>query len=258
MRRSLPDTTFFLLLLCMTAGCPRDRDGDGDDAGPGRDAAPDAEQRDCLGRGAGPTAAEPCACAADCEAGEACVAEQDYGVPGGLCLHTCEIDADCPDGTACEPDTGCARACAATTDCRAGYVCSRLQAAGPLICIAQCQADADCPALGSCDRDTGVCGDFGAHPGDGEVGAACTSDADCRSAFCGQGGAFPGGYCSAFCSVSRQGCPGSGPCFANAGPDDDMGHCLAHCEDDPDCRTEEGYFCGYSAELPDEFFCGTG
>jgi len=246
----------------FVGGCPRDRSGADDDdsvdAGALRDAAPDAEQHQCLGRGQGPTASQPCACAADCDPDEACAAELDYGVPGGLCLHACESDDDCPDGTACDPTTGCQAACASTADCRAGYVCSRVGGAGPLSCLPLCQQDSDCPASGACDRYTGVCGDLGAHPGEGDLGAACASDAACRSAFCGQGSSFPGGYCSAFCSVSRQGCPAGGPCFANTADEgDDMGHCLVHCEDDVDCRMDEGYFCGYSAELPDELFCGT-
>jgi len=251
-----------LLSACsiLLAACPRERGDDDDgaqDAGTVLDAGRDAE-RECLGRGAGATAARACACASDCDAVETCVAELDYGVPGGLCLHLCETTADCPSGTVCDPDTGCLQECAVTADCRDGHVCTRIEPAGPLLCLAFCQDDADCPALGTCDRYTGVCGDLGSHPGDGDVGAACASSADCVSAFCGQGDAFPGGYCSAFCSVSRQGCPGSGPCFANtADVDDDMGHCLAHCEDDTDCRQAEGYSCGYNADLPDENFCGT-
>lgn len=262
------ERTWWIVVVCCLALACSDGDDDDDvgddddddsavDAGPDLDAAPDAAPTVCLGRAEGPTASKACGCVDDCDIDETCVREEDYGIPGGSCLRACRDDEECPDGTACRPGVGCLQTCEATPDCRPGYVCTRPMNEGALVCVGQCQRDEDCPATGSCDRYTGVCGDLGSHPGDGEIGAACDSDADCISAFCGQGAAFPGGYCSAFCSVSLQGCPGGGPCFANAGDDDDMGHCLAHCEDDTDCREDEGYLCGYSADLPDSWFCGT-
>ncbi len=81
------------------------------------------------------------------------------------------------------------------------------------------------------------------------VGGPCESAADCGDdgALCvtrvGAGGfelTFPSGYCSiAGCSGDAD-CPEGSGCLSAAG----MNACLALCEDENDCRADEGYTCG--------------
>ena len=236
-----------IAILWTFASCGDDGGGGDDrrvDAGPDADADTDADEV-CLGDTVSPTAAGPCGCQADCDAPELCVTEETYGIPGGLCLRVCEQDGDCASGQICDPDLGCADGCVTTDECRLGYVCTSLgSAAGDFRCVGQCQDDADCPATGTCDLYSVTCGNAGEHPGNGALGDPCNSDADCMGAFCGQGDGFPGGYCTAFCTVSRQGCPEDGICVPQLGDADDMGTCFRSCTLDSECREAEGYICG--------------
>jgi hypothetical protein len=110
-------------------------------------------------------------------------------------------------------------------------------------------------------RDGGVIGsDAGTRDGGGStvpgnIGAACTSAAECTAipgSMCitRLGGfiTLPGGYCSASCTVAV-GCGPDATCLAFGGG---TGQCVATCTTDAECRTSEGYTC---RALP---FGGTG
>ena len=87
----------------------------------------------------------------------------------GTCTAACpEVDLDCPLGG------GAGDTCAVATDCESRDCADRT------FCSAPCTVDADCPSpLGRC---AGHCVYAGATPG--IAGAACASDADCRSNLC--------------------------------------------------------------------------
>ncbi len=71
------------------------------------------------------------------------------------------------------------------------------------------------------------------------VGAACVDDSDCVSGVltCYS---WPGGYCSATtCKAGGVVCPGASTCWSSGTAD----LCAATCDDNPDCRTTEGYGC---------------
>lgn len=228
--------------------------------------AGDAAAEQCLGSVGAPTAAKPCGCQADCDSGETCLSEKETGWPGGFCTRLCDGDEECTQGLSCalsnpdSPDTGaCQEQCTVTSDCRPGHVCRRgsddLWAPGPLICMLMCQDDADCPATGSCDRYTTMCGDILDHPGDGEIGDPCASNADCRSGWCLIGAQFPGGYCTALCSYSRQGCPLEASCIRQGPDDQDAGACFRSCGRRSECREDEGYACAFDPKMPDYPVC---
>jgi hypothetical protein len=198
----------------------------------------------CRGPEGSPTADRGCGCTADCDAQELCLAEEESGYPGGTCIRSC--NDGCPDGTACSNLNVCLAECASTADCRPGYFCSRaLSEEGRLLCSRWCQSDADCVAWETCDPYTGFCGE-GVHPGQGAIGTACTSDYDCLSGICGTLAGVAGGFCSAICVVSRQGCPDDAYCIGQGEDDDDFGACYTLCDAQEDCL--EGFFCG---EIPD-------
>ena len=255
-----------LLLACPSAEPDRDRRvdagidprTDAGEGGEGGDAGADGGS-DCVGLEP-PTTARACRCPGDCESPESCISEGEFGLPGGGCLRICRGQDDCPETTTCDPGIGCLQTCASTANCRPGWMCSRVvrgDSESPLACTPYCQADSDCSELGTCDRYTGTCGDLGHHPGPGGLHAACDTDNDCISEFCGQGANFPGGYCTAFCSIERQGCPEDGVCIPQGAGDDDLGACFQRCEDDSECRVDEGYECAYWSRDSDERICAT-
>ncbi len=90
--------------------------------------------------------------------------------------------------------------------------------------------------------------DSGPLPGDGEVGAACTSGADCEGNLCiGEGDGFPEGYCTSLCTGGMA-CPDGSACVQVSRTDS---VCFDVC--DPagapkQCRP--GYGCATSPYLP--------
>jgi hypothetical protein len=217
------------------------------------DTAPEAAPAAvCQGRRASPTAGGPCGCDNDCEPSEVCFTEgptsmrEDYGAPGGSCLRSCAAASDCADGFDCvflvpnDPGTGtCFARCTVTADCRLGYVCESFGSQATY-CNGLCQADSDCAATGVCNRSFGLC----AAPdgsGAGRVGDACARNEDCASEYCLPTPSFPGGSCTAPCSLTRQGCPAGSACAIPAAPTGDEGWCFATCASDADCRS--GYAC---------------
>ncbi len=216
----------------------------------------------CL-HGKSPTAAQPCTCIEDCDPGEVCVTELDKGVPGGVCLRGCPKH-DCPLNLICIELTpgdfttaACQLPCELTSDCPIGNVCQTNVSHGELFCSPYCQADGDCPATGKCDRYTGVCGDHGQHVGERDVGESCVSASDCRSDFCiPSSSPYPGGYCTAFCSLSRQGCPDGSYCVNQGFPVGDFGLCHSTCSDASECRSD--YACVRDPVFRVERVCGPG
>jgi hypothetical protein len=215
----------------------------------GTDAGEDSSSQDvvneaqaCLGQ---QPPASPCVCPGDCEVGSQCVDELTTGYPGGFCARICTPTDACPGDLLCvelepgDPTTaGCVKPCTESTDCPAGSVCQTLVAGGELLCGPLCQSDSDCPALGTCDKYTGSCGNFGnPNLGKADTGEPCTSGADCISTFCINVAPFTDGYCSAFCSLSKQGCPTGSWCTANWSNVGDVGVCFKTCNDVSECQT---------------------
>lgn len=225
--------------------------------GGGQDAGPS----DCIGRQSTITAGQDCVCPDDCASAETCADEISTGAPGGMCLRACFENDPCPGELLCvsltpgDPNTAtCLLPCDTTGECPAGDICKTLEAGGPLVCAPLCQSDADCPGVGACDRYSGFCAESTAHPEGGEIGAACERDADCKSAFCiPPSNLFPEGLCTAFCSLSLQGCPEGSACTANWSPVGDEGLCFSRCTGEETCRT--GFVCGAYPGFPDDRVC---
>lgn len=215
----------------------------------------------CLGKQPSPTAMGHCGCTSDCEGAEVCLDEVSNGVPGGQCVRSC-VGATCPADLLCLEFTpgmadsaGCARKCATSGDCPTGQICQTLVSGGPLVCMALCQSDSDCPAVKKCDPYLGLCLANPQYKGTKETGEACVEDGECKSEVCISGiAAFPGGYCSAFCSLEKQGCPSGSHCMPIWSDVGDQGLCLKKCTDVSECRPEYG--CVGNSQFPGVQVCG--
>ncbi len=150
----------------------------------------------------------PCASPNDCKSGACLPPEQ---TPGGSCFGNCSLSKQgCPDGAVCDladADYGfCVPGCKQDDDCRDGYACAHAYDVKAFECRAG-----------------------------GRIGAACTSADDCADGDCIVSKDYPGGYCTAHCSLDAP-CPDDKLCS-----DDVDGRCLAHCATPQDCRA--GYEC---------------
>ena len=113
-----------------------------------------------------------CASSADCHQGAVCSTQS------GVCVETCEADADCPEQTRCAHIGLCLAECRmdqSDETCPNGTVCkeNRRTADFPFCGLSEegvrCGPGGTCPAGMGCNPDTGLCdGDF-----------ACVSDRDC-------------------------------------------------------------------------------
>ena len=104
--------------------------------------------------------------------------------------------------------------------------------------------------LTSCSDDRTI-----GPPGAGEIGGACTQDADCDSGWCLIEKSFKDNYCSLQCTDDPGGCPDKSTCHDYAG----FKFCLRKCNVDGDCRG--GYVCDYNVCLPPcaaDKFCNAG
>jgi hypothetical protein len=240
--------------LCVSQQCVKISPDSGADA-------PEASAGTCIGKQSNPTAGSHCSCAADCDSPEVCLDETSAGVPGGLCARPCLSDA-CPGQMVCLQATPgatgtetCFNPCTKSSDCLSGQICQNLEAAGALVCASYCQSDADCPTVGTCDRYSGLCAPAPLNPSGKETGEPCVNDTDCKSEFCIAGiTEFPDGYCTAFCSIEKQGCPAGSACMPIWSAIGDQGLCLKTCNTVDDCRT--GYGCVYDPSVPGVKVCG--
>jgi hypothetical protein len=203
----------------------------------------------CIGPRQGATTGLDCVCPSDCDADEICADELSTFVPGGVCLRNCALTPGCPDGFSCieltegDPATStCLRDCVAASDCPQGEVCQEMGAQLQLECFSLCQADADCPTWDECDPYTGSCSLAYRAAGSADIGDPCDRDSDCISDICIFDPILPGGYCTAYCSIERQGCPKGSLCTRNWSAVGDLGVCYARCASANDCRA--GYQCG--------------
>lgn len=107
-------------------------------------------------------------------------------------------------------------------------------------------------------------------PSGGDIGSACATDSECRSAgglgadtigvgVCQSPGAgdWPGGYCRSYCNLcpdtasvwdvttlGQSNCPQGAVCLpAYYAQGAGYGTCMRGCRVDSDCRTAEGYYC---------------
>jgi hypothetical protein len=162
----------------------------------------------------------------------------DTGLPGGYCSRPCggPMNVTCPDTANCISGGGsgaCLKACATSTDCRTGFLCSDL--GGAKSCVPRCTLNSDCAVGYRCEAGTGACV---AGPPPGTAGGPCTGDADCTAlgggAFCAlASGGFPGGYCSAACENAA--CVSPGVCVPASATES---NCLAPCTVPADCRAD--------------------
>jgi hypothetical protein len=156
------------------------------------------------GGSAGPC---PCTTAAECGAGQACVA--------GACTaaeNACKFTSECEAGKVCA-DGQCLASCETTT-CGAGFTCDKgvckPDAAGACTSDAQCSGETSKCLAGACVKPCagdGECGDGkycnqGACAVDTRPKPNCTNDAQC-----GGTAATPkkcvGGFCKYTCSTDQ-------------------------------------------------------
>ena len=143
----------------------------------------------------------------------------------GICQAPCSLDEDCPQGTACDDQTGtCGASCKASCNggccgggsCQAGSTNQACGGSGQCVdctsaiaghvCVAGshcgCASDADCPAGKNCDSATHVC--LGCQgPGDCPPGLACQADGSCAA---GCGWICPGDPATCFLALCNGGC----------------------------------------------------
>lgn len=194
-----------------------------------------------------------------CGEGGACIPEVEGGAStgyaGGYCTGlSCQAAGEgrvCPAGARCLGSglpALCLDECATdVADCRAGYVCSALDAAAG-VCVPVCAADRDCDPDGArhmaCDEPTGRCLPlFDAV----KVGAGCSASADCGpNGTCipqGADGSFAGGYCTALPCGEVSVCPAASVCTGSTAR-----LCMRSCSETLPCRG--GYACAGGICVP--------
>jgi hypothetical protein len=102
----------------------------------------------------------PCRTDADCDAGGTCLTEFSNGLAGGYCVTACGAEGDCGANLCVSAGSSqfCADACTAPSDCRTGYECISVGAAGS-VCWGNCTDDDQCTSTGYCaiEADQGWC-----------------------------------------------------------------------------------------------------
>jgi hypothetical protein len=194
----------------------------------------------------------PCTWNAECISG-LCTPEQGTSGPtywsGGACTLDCN-SLTCPTKSTCvefgPSESFCVASCAATSDCRTGYICATTVDA----CLPDCRLGWSCGSSLTCNVKTGDCDPPPVTPG--PIGAPCTWNAECTSGLCTpeQGVSGPtywsGGACTQDCTSAA--CPSGSKCvtYESGGA-----FCSASCATTSDCRT--GYVCATAVDacLPD-------
>lgn len=161
----------------------------------------------------------------------------------GMCTQPCVARTGaepgsaqaCPTGSQCvsvgESQGLCMASCNADADCRAGYSCD----ANTRSCRSKCASDAACGVGWFCDVCSGTCNEGKAKPT--QLGASCEADAKCSSAYCLTSDlGWSGGVCSKTCA-SQTDCGAEGVCIQA----DPTSICLQRCSSNFDCRGE--YYC---------------
>jgi hypothetical protein len=247
--------TFVVLVACAELG-----------GGPGYDA--DARAIDtgevvpellCAPRGSIPDAFG-CECSDACMSSvcateeESLASELRFGLPQGQCIRACLDDGGCNPGYLCVLDGSgagfCVLRCTDVEECPFANTCGPPMTGMPTVCIPKCQADSDCRG-GRCDRWTGSCGGE-SDPSLGGIGAPCRASSQCRGEVCIDNGENV--FCSARCSVARQGCPDGAVCIDDDNGDDE-GICLSPCTSVADCQHMATPRCGIWPEAGDRGGC---
>jgi hypothetical protein len=203
----------------------------------------------------------PCTWNVECISG-LCTPELGASGPtywsGGSCTQDCSAAA-CPDGSNCVTfttgDALCVDACAASGECRTGYVCATSVGA----CLPDCRLGWPCGSALACNAQTGTCDPPPVTPA--PIGAPCTWNVECVSGLCTpeQGVSGPtywtGGSCTQDCSATA--CPAGSNCVTFSTGD---AFCVEACAATAECRS--GYVCDPDvlACLPDcrlGWSCGT-
>jgi hypothetical protein len=173
---------------------------------------------------------EPCTWHLDC-ASNMCLPAL-AGWPGGTCSRLCPQEP-CGEEATCVALDGagyCLAGCATPPDCREGYACSTVGA-----CLPDCRLGWGCGAGLVCGGD-GRC-----EPPSGglELGAPCTSHAQCQSAAClildeDEPPLWQSGVCTLTCSAA---CQAGTTCVTLGGG----AFCLASCITQDACTS--AYVC---------------
>lgn len=165
-------------------------------------------ERQCGDKGVVPDDGR-CHCDSDCvshKRGAFCLAEYEYGWPGGVCTHPCTGDAQCGAGTICEFEL-CSQVCTTSSDCGPGRMCRGGRDGRPTTCFEVCDEDADCEYHG-CNVYSGMCLLYEERIRGAGLNAPCTRDDECRSDWCAEG------VCRTRCDVSSPHCPDGGVCVS--------------------------------------------
>lgn len=150
-----------------------------------------------------------CRCDSDCASekiGAFCLAEYEYGWPGGVCTRSCKVDAECGAGLICEVGF-CSQVCTSSADCGPGRMCRGGRDGRPTTCFEICDEDADCDNQ-ACNVYSGMCLLYGERIQGAGLNAPCTRNDECRSDWCS------GGACRTRCDMSAPRCPDGGVCLA--------------------------------------------
>ena len=170
--------------------------------------------------------------------------------PGAETGASCDVNADCEDGTCLDgedfPRGFCSSECDTTFDCATDTIC--LEHDDSNFCAPECDSAADCRAGYACvetDEGLSACGPIPDEPETGGApdGAPCEGDDDCAGGSCIDGDGWVDGYCTTTQCEDRTDCA--------RGEDDNLDNrcyrsrqgpfCVRMCGSDSDCR--EGYEC---------------
>lgn len=163
-----------------------------------------APERGCGEKGVAPDDGR-CHCDIECQhqkLGSTCLAEYEFGYPGGVCTRRCKVDTDCSPGFIC--GGVCLQVCTESSDCAAGRMC-RARSPGLSVCDASCDEDTDCEGS-ACNAYRGMCLLFEEKIRGAGLNAPCKSASECRSNTC------IAGACLTRCDPSSPHCPEGGVC----------------------------------------------